>query len=97
MGTIVFPGADIKFFLDADADERARRRYAQLMENGARVDLAEIKRGLEARDYQDTQRKIAPLKPAVDSVIIDTTGIDVDDVIEKMSIIVEQHTKMTVS
>ncbi|MCK4534464.1 MAG: (d)CMP kinase [Syntrophobacterales bacterium] len=93
MGTVVFPGADIKFFLDADADERARRRYAQLMENGVNVNLGEIKRGLEARDYQDTQREIAPLKPAGDSVIIDTTGIDVDGVIEKMTTIVERHTR----
>jgi len=92
MGTIVFPDADIKFFLDADADERARRRYAQLMENGVNVDLSEIKRGLKDRDYQDTQREIAPLKPAGDSIIIDTTGIDVDGVIEKMTIIVERNT-----
>jgi len=93
MGTVVFPGADIKFFMDADADERARRRYMQLIENGANVDLSAIKRGLEARDYQDTQREIAPLKPAGDSVIIDTTGIDVDGVIEKMIIIVEKHAR----
>jgi len=95
MGTIVFPGADIKFFLDADVDERAKRRYLQLMESGSNVDLDEIKRGLEARDSQDTQRKIAPLKPAGDSVIIDTTGIDVDGVVEKMITIVEKHTGQT--
>ncbi len=93
MGTVVFPDADIKFFLDADPDERARRRYAQLMENGVNVDLSAIKRGLEARDYQDTQREVAPLKPAGDSVIIDTTGIDVDRVIEKMTIMVEKHAR----
>ena len=92
MGTVVFPGADIKFFLDANADERARRRYAQLMEDGINVNLGQIKNGLEARDYQDTQREIAPLKPAGDSVIIDTTGIDVESVIEKLTIIVEEST-----
>ena len=93
MGTVVFPGADIKFFLDADADERARRRYSQLMENGVNVNLSEIKRGLEARDYQDTQREIAPLKPAGDSLVIDTTGIDVEGVIEKMTIMVKKARK----
>jgi len=93
MGTVVFPGADIKFFLDADADERARRRYSQLMENGVNVNLVEIKRGLEARDYQDMQREIAPLKPAGDSLVIDTTGIDVEGVIEKMTIMVEKVRK----
>ena len=93
MGTVVFPNADVKFFLDADVDERARRRYEQLIENGGKANLAEVKRGLEVRDYRDTRRAIAPLRPADDSVIIDTTGIGVEKVINKMTIIVEKHAK----
>jgi len=93
MGTVVFPNADVKFFLDADVDERAKRRYEQLIENGGKANLAEVKRGLEVRDYRDTRRAIAPLKPADDSVIIDTTGIGVEEVINKMTIIVEKHAK----
>jgi len=91
MGTVVFPDADVKFFLDADVDERARRRYLQLIENGKNADRDEVKRGLEVRDHQDTTREIAPLKPADDSVIIDTTGIDIDAVVGKMAMIVEER------
>ena len=83
MGTVVFP--------DADVDERARRRYLQLIENGKNADRDEVKRGLEVRDHQDTTREIAPLKPADDSVIIDTTGIDIDAVVGKMAMIVEER------
>jgi len=83
----------VRFFLDADVDERAKRRYEQLIENGGKANLAEVKRGLEVRDYRDTRRAIAPLRPADDSVIIDTTGIGVEEVINKMTIIVEKHAK----
>ncbi|TFG90399.1 MAG: (d)CMP kinase [Syntrophobacterales bacterium] len=91
MGTVVFPDADVKFFLDADVDERARRRYLQLIENGKNADRSEVKRGLKVRDHQDMTREIAPLKPADDSVIIDTTGIDIGGVVEKMEMIVEER------
>jgi len=95
MGTVVFPGADVKFFLDADVDERARRRHLQLLENGKNADPGEIRRGLEVRDHQDTTRKIAPLKPAEDSVVIDTTGIDIGEVVERMAMIVRGHAEET--
>ncbi|MBW2560116.1 MAG: (d)CMP kinase [Deltaproteobacteria bacterium] len=91
MGTVVFPDADVKFFLDADVDERARRRHLQLVEGGKNADRNEVKRGLERRDHQDTTREIAPLKPAVDSVVIDTTGIDIEGVVEEMAMIVEER------
>ncbi|MDO9516009.1 MAG: (d)CMP kinase [Syntrophales bacterium] len=93
MGTVVFPDADVKFFLDADVDERARRRYLQLIENGKNADRGEVKRGLEVRDHQDTTREIAPLKPADDSVIIDTTGTDIEGVVVKMAGIVEERAR----
>lgn len=93
MGTVVFPDADVKFFLDADVDERVRRRYLQLIENGKNADRGEVKRGLEVRDHQDTTREIAPLKPADDSVIIDTTGTDIEGVVVKMAGIVEERAR----
>ncbi|MBW2649331.1 MAG: (d)CMP kinase [Deltaproteobacteria bacterium] len=94
MGTVVFPNADVKFFLDADVDERARRRYEQLVENGGNANLDEVKRGLETRDYRDTRRATAPLKPADDSVIIDTTGIDIEEVVKMMMVIVKGRARV---
>jgi len=91
MGTVVFPDSDVKFFLDADVDERARRRHLQLIENGQDTDRGEVKRGLEVRDHQDTTREIAPLKPASDSIVIDTTAIDIDGVVEKMVKVVKEY------
>jgi len=81
----------VKFFLDADVDERARRRHLQLLEDGKNADRGEVKRGLAVRDHQDTTRKIAPLKPAGDSVVIDTTGLDIAGVVSKMAMIVEER------
>ncbi len=95
MGTVVFPGADVKFYLDADVDERARRRYLQLVENGKTADHGEIKRGIGARDFQDSTREISPLKPADNSLVIDTTGMSIDAVVEKMTMIVRERTRET--
>lgn len=93
MGTVVFPGADVKFFLVADVDERAKRRYLQLKDNGVPADPVEIRKGLVTRDSQDTQREIAPLKPAEDSVVIDSTEIDAGQVVDRMIIVLEKRTK----
>ncbi len=93
MGTVVFPGADVKFFLVADVDERAKRRYLQLKNNGVPADPVEIRKGLVARDSQDMQREIAPLKPADDSVVIDSTEIDAGQVVDRMINILEKRTK----
>ena len=93
MGTVVFPDADVKFYLDADVDERARRRYLQLVENGQTADLGDIKRGIGARDSQDSTRAISPLKPADDSVVIDTTALSIDAVVEEMTMIVKKQTR----
>ena len=93
MGTVVFPDADVKFYLDADVDERARRRYLQLLENGQTADLDEIKRGIGSRDFQDATREVSPLKPADNSMVIDTTALGIDAVVEKMVMIVEKRTR----
>jgi len=89
MGTVVFPYADIKFFLDADIPERAKRRYLELLEKGSSSDFEEVKVSLIKRDQQDTARNISPLKPSEDSIIIDTTSLRVEEVVEKMVGIIE--------
>lgn len=84
MGTVVFPQAACKFFLDATAEERARRRVSQLKEKGQSVEYQEILDQIKKRDYDDTNRVLAPLKPAIDAVILDSSGIGPDEVIERM-------------
>ena len=84
MGTVVFSDAAHKIFLTASADERARRRYKQLKEKGLAVTLASLLREIEARDERDAIRKVAPLKPATGALIIDTTGIAVDEVVARV-------------
>ncbi|MBI5518432.1 MAG: (d)CMP kinase [Desulfovibrio sp.] len=84
MGTVVFPGASNKFFLDADPDERARRRCRQLEAQGKPADFAAIAASIRQRDDQDRNRSIAPLKPAPDAVVVDTTALSEDEVLEKV-------------
>ena len=74
IGTVVLPNADLKIFLTASVDERAMRRYKELVEKGIECDFEEVKRDMEYRDKNDSEREIAPLKPADDGVIVDTTG-----------------------
>ncbi len=81
MGTVIFSDAPYKVFLTASAEERAKRRYKQLKAKGLNVTLASLLREIEARDVRDASRKIAPLKPAPDAVVIDTTGQPVDAVV----------------
>jgi cytidylate kinase len=82
IGTVVFPDAEHKFFLTASLDEKVRRRAAQYERRGERVDPEAMRREVEARDRVDTQRAVAPLKPAADAVVIDTDNIDVDEVVD---------------
>lgn len=82
MGTYVFPEADFKFYLDASIDERARRRWLQLKAMGSQVPLPEIKSEIEQRDRQDRGRSESPLHPARNAVIIDTTALSTDEVVE---------------
>jgi CMP/dCMP kinase len=84
MGTVIFPQAPCKFFLDADLEERARRRFSQLEEMGKPADLSELIDQIRARDEQDRNRKEAPLKAADDAIIVDTTKLDIDGVFEKL-------------
>ena len=78
IGTVVFPNADLKLFVIASPQARARRRWMELRERGTTADLAEVERDIRARDQQDADRAIAPLRPAQDAVTIDTTDLDRD-------------------
>ncbi|NVK39949.1 MAG: (d)CMP kinase [Oceanospirillaceae bacterium] len=81
MGTVVFPGAELKIYLDASAEERAQRRYNQLINKGVDASLEAILVDIQARDDRDMKRPVAPLKPAADAVILDSTSMTIDEVL----------------
>jgi len=82
IGTVVFPNADSKFFLTASLEEKVRRRAAQYERRGEHVDPEVMRREVEERDRVDTQRAVAPLRPAPDAIVIDTDNLDVDQVVD---------------
>jgi cytidylate kinase len=84
MGTVVFPDAKLKIFLTASAKIRAERRYKQLKDKGESVNLTRLFREIKARDLRDQSRSIAPLRPAEDAVIIDSTDLSIDEVFDKI-------------
>ena len=84
MGTVIFPDAELKIFLTASAEIRAERRYKQLKEKGESVNLTRLFREIKARDLRDQSRSIAPLRPAEDAVIIDSTELSIDEVFDKI-------------
>ena len=80
MGTVVFPDAALKVFLEADVGERARRRYKQLLQKGLSANLDDLLRELAERDLRDRTRAIAPLKPASDAILLDSTSMSIEEV-----------------
>jgi len=84
MGTVVFPAADLKIFLTASPDERALRRYKQLKDKGSDVSLPALSREITERDLRDATREVAPLKPAPDAEVIDSTGLSIEQVIDRV-------------
>jgi len=90
MGTVVFPAAGLKVFLTASAEERARRRYNQLKEKGLAANLAGLSQEILERDRRDSARSVAPLRPATDAVVIDSTGITVDDVVNRILVLARE-------
>ncbi len=78
IGTVVLPNAQVKIFLTASAEERAMRRYKELVEKGMDVDYKSVLDDVNRRDYNDSHREVAPLKPAEDSIIVDTTGLTLE-------------------
>ncbi|MDE2249478.1 MAG: (d)CMP kinase [Pseudomonadota bacterium] len=89
MGTVIFPDAAFKVFLTASAAERAKRRYKQLKEKGLSVTLGGLQREIEARDSRDASRAVAPLRPAEDALLVDTTGMGIDQVVAKVLAVVQ--------
>jgi CMP/dCMP kinase len=81
MGTVIFPAAQLKIFLTASADERARRRYKQLKDKGLSANLAALSLDIAERDRRDASRPIAPLKPADDAIVVDSTSMTIDEVV----------------
>ncbi|MBO5943993.1 MAG: (d)CMP kinase [Clostridia bacterium] len=90
IGTVVLPNAQVKIFLTADDTERAMRRYKELQEKGSTVTYQEVLYDLRVRDYNDSHREIAPLKPAEDSVIVNTTNYSLEESINKIVETVEE-------
>ncbi len=83
IGTVVFPDAQVKFFLTASDEARAQRRHSELAEKGLHVPLEDVLADQRRRDKDDTERAIAPLKPAPDAIVIDTTGLDLAEVVDR--------------
>jgi len=88
MGTIVFPDAPFKVFLTASAEVRAERRYKQLKEKGIDSNLSDLVAEISERDERDTQRQVAPLRPAADAVVLDSTLLGIEAVLEKVSALI---------
>lgn len=84
MGTVVFPEALVKIFLTASPEERGRRRYLQLREKGLEINLPQLVLDIAERDARDSQRAVAPLRPAIDAQVVDTTGIGIEEVLEEV-------------
>ena len=96
MGTVVFPEAEMKFYLDATHENRARRRFAELA-GDTTITLNKVKAEMKKRDYDDSHRKLAPLKPAEDAVHIDSSALTVDAVVAEMLAHIRNRTKETES
>ena len=90
IGTVVLPNADVKIFLTASAEVRAKRRTDELLAKGQQADFAQTLKDIQQRDYQDTHRPIAPLKQADDAVLLDTSELDIEGVLAAMQKIVRE-------
>ncbi len=91
MGTVVFPDAEVKIFLTAGVEERAKRRYKQLIDKGIGATLSALLQDLRTRDQRDSRRSVAPLRPAADATILDTTELGIDQVMEKTIALVRKN------
>jgi len=94
IGTVVFPHADFKFFLVASLEEKVRRRAAQYARRGERVDEEAMRKEVAERDRVDTERAVAPLRPATDAIVIDTDRLDVDQVVDLILKHIAERTKL---
>ncbi len=97
MGTVVFPDAPVKkVFLDASAEERAQRRFNQLQDKGFSVSIAQILSEIKERDFRDRNRTVAPLRPANDALVIDSTSLTIDEVVNKVLELTKLKLNLTV-
>ena len=90
IGTVVFPNAQLKIFLTASVEERAMRRYKELVAKGQEVDLAQLKEDIASRDKQDSERAISPLRQAEDALLLDTSDMNIEQVTAKILELVEE-------
>ncbi len=91
IGTVVFPHAQLKVFLTASVEERARRRYEELVAKGEKVDLAQLQQDIASRDKQDSERAISPLKQAEDAILLDTSDMNIEQVTEAIMDLVKRR------
>ena len=91
IGTVVLPDADLKIYLDASVSERARRRWLELQERGAEVDLEQVQASMRRRDTTDSQRDVSPLRAAGDAIVVDTTNLGTRAVLECLERLIEEQ------
>lgn len=89
-GTVVFPDADIKFFLTAEPTERAKRRLAELQAKGNTESLEQVQKAIELRDKSDRDRNVGPLKPAEDAIIVDTTNMNIEQTVNRLFVYIKE-------
>jgi CMP/dCMP kinase len=93
MGTVVFPDADVKFFLDANPEIRSKRRYLELEVKGEKTTLQEVYQQMVERDRNDSSRELAPLKPAADAIVMDSSHLEIEEVVQLMLGYIEKQRK----
>ena len=91
IGTVVFPNADIKIYLDASEEVRAKRRYEENIQNGIDTTYEEVLENVKMRDYNDMHKKVGALKKADDAIVVDSTNLTIDDVVEKIKEIIKKY------
>ena len=96
MGTVVFPNAQVKLFLDASAEERAKRRYKQLQNKGINGNFEQILAEIKERDFRDRNREVAPLKPADDALLLDSTTLSIGEVIDQALAYIQEKVSISI-
>lgn len=91
IGTVVFPNAQLKIFLTASVEERARRRYAEMVAKGQQVDLQQLQADIAERDKQDSERAISPLRQAEDALLLDTSDMGISEVTDRILQLVQER------
>ena len=96
MGTVVFPNAQVKLFLDASAEERAKRRYKQLQNKGINGNFEQILAEIKERDFRDRNREVAPIKPAYDALLLDSTTLSIGEVIDQALAYIQEKVSVSI-